>query len=371
MTDLTLLPDAAHRNRPRTGVLLINLGTPAAPTASAIRRYLRQFLSDRRVVELPRALWLPILYGIILPFRPRKLVHAYRSVWTAQGSPLLYHSQQQRAAIERALGEQLQDDVPVALAMTYGEPAIGPALDELEHRHVRRLLVLPLYAQYSATTTAAALDAVAAQFRSRRWPPELRTISSYHDDEAYLEALAQSLREHWRCAGPSDHLLISFHSIPRRCLERGDPYYCHCQKTARLLSERLGLAPQHWSLSFQSRLGNQAWLMPYTDEVVPQLAQRGVRRLDVICPGFAADCLETLEEVAIRYREAFLAAGGTEYRYVAALNATPPHIEALTGLIRRHLQGWPSVRGDADEIAQRRLRVAAAEPRLRSPRLPG
>lgn len=362
-------PDQAHRARPRTGVLLMNLGTPDAATPRAIRRYLREFLSDPRVVELPRALWLPILYGFILPFRPRKLVHAYRSVWTEEGSPLLRYSQRQRSALKAALDRRAGEGLVVELAMTYGTPSTAEALRSLERQQVRRLLVLPLYAQYSATTTAAALEAVFAQLRRQRWLPELRTINSYHDDPGYLGALAQSLREHWSRHGEPDHLLLSFHSIPRRCLERGDPYYCHSQKTARLLAEALQLPAQRWSVSFQSRLGKQPWLMPYTDEVVKQLAARGVRRLDVICPGFSADCLETLEEVAMRYRDDFIAAGGAEYRYVPALNDAPAHIEALADLALRHLCGWP-LQEPGDDAALRLSRAGAAQARLRCSGLP-
>lgn len=351
-------PELVHRERARRGVLLINLGTPDAPTAPAIRRYLRQFLSDPRVVELPRWLWLPILHGFILPFRPRRLVRAYAKVWSAQGSPLLAISKAQRSALAAALGS----DIEVELAMCYGEPSIPAALDRLEQAGARRILILPLYPQYSGTTTAAALDAVFAALRTRRWMPELRSINSYHDRPAYIEALAASIESHWAQHGRGDHLLISFHSIPREYLEKGDPYFCQCHKTARLLAERLELAPEHFSVSFQSRLGRRPWLQPYTDLVVPQLAQRGHRRLDLVCPGFSADCLETLEEVAIRYADDFRAAGGGELRYIAALNADAAHIDALADLCREHLQGWP---GQADDEAEPRLlRVTAIRPSL-------
>jgi ferrochelatase len=359
-------PDRIHRQRPRTGVLLVNLGTPDTPTAPAIRRYLRQFLSDRRVVEAPRWLWLAVLYLFILPFRPRRLVHAYAKVWGPKGSPLLSISREQTAALSAALG----DEAIVALAMTYGEPSIESEIAGLEQAGVRRLLVLPMYPQYSGTTTAAVYDALFAVLARRRWMPDLRTIGSYHDDPQHIEALARSIESHWREQGRGDHLLISFHSIPRRYVESGDPYFCQCQKTARLLSQRLGLDAKACSVSFQSRLGREPWLMPYTDVVVPQLAAAGVRTLDVVCPGFAADCLETLEEVAIRYAADFSAAGGASLRYIPALNAQPIHIDALASLCRRHLHGWEdaaSTNADQALIAQRLERVERLRPSLDSP----
>ncbi len=360
-----MTPESAHRMQSRTGVLLVNLGTPDAPTAPAIRRYLRQFLSDRRVVEFPRLLWLAILYFFILPFRPRRLVHAYEKVWTAQGSPLMAISREQQEALSAAFGP----DVIVELAMTYGAPSIDAALSELETAGVRRLLALPMYPQYSGSTTAAVFDALFAALGRRRWMPEIRTIGSYHDDPGHIEALATGIESYWQSQGRGDHLLISFHSIPRRYLENGDPYFCQCQKTARLLVTRLALKADAFSVSFQSRLGRQPWLMPYSDRVIPQLATgRGVRRLDVVCPGFAADCLETLEEVAIRYAADFVAAGGEALRYIPALNAQPAHIDALVALCRRHLQGWTEAGATegADAVAARLQRVESIGPTLDS-----
>jgi ferrochelatase len=359
-----------HSAPARTGVLLLNLGTPEAPTPAAIRRYLKPFLSDRRVVELPRALWLTILYAFILPLRPRRLAHSYASIWMTpgpQGSPLLHYSQLQRDGLRDWLAQQLGQSVPVALGMTYGKPGIDAALAELEAQNVRRVLVLPLYPQYSASSTGAALDAVFRALQTRRWMPELRTINSYHDDADCIAALAQSLREHWASSGRADHLLISFHSIPRQYFLAGDPYYCFCEKTARLIAEHLQLAPGSWSVSYQSRLGKQPWLQPYTDLVIPQLARSGVSSLDVICPGFAADCLETLEEVALRYRDDFIAAGGKHFHYVPALNASPLHIEALGRMLARHLAGWLP---HADEDSATRVaRAQAAEAQMQSPTL--
>lgn len=364
--------DRPHADGARCGVLLINLGTPSAPTPDAIRRYLRPFLSDRRVVELPRPLWLTILHAFILPFRPRKLAHSYGAIWMRpgpEGSPLMHYSRRQQQLVREWLFAQFGQDVPVALGMTYGEPSIGQALDELEAQGVRRVLALPLYAQYSATSTAAALDAFFAAVQKRRWMPEVRTVTRYHDHAPYIEALAASVRTHWQRQGRGDHLLMSFHSIPRDYFLKGDPYYCFCQKTARLLAETLGLADGQWSVSFQSRLGNRPWLQPYTDFVIPQLAQGGTRTLDVICPGFASDCLETLEEVALRYRDDFLAAGGQQFRYIPALNDDAAHIAALGQLAAGHLQGWMADPETEAGAAERTRRAQALQAQLVSPTL--
>ncbi len=358
--------EQAHSAQARTGVLLVNLGTPQAPTASAIRAYLRQFLSDQRVVELPRLLWLPILYGFILPFRPRKLVHAYAKVWGEDGSPLMAISRRQAKAVQKILGE----DPAVELAMTYGEPSIDNALSKLESQGVGKVLILPLYPQYSGTTTAATMDALFAALGRRRWLPEIRTINSYHDEPSYIQALAKSVESHWLAAGRGDHLLMSFHSIPRKYLEKGDPYFCQCHKTARLLAERLQLQQRDWSISFQSRLGRQPWLQPYSDLVIPQLARTGQRKLDVICPGFSADCLETLEEVAIRYADDFTAAGGEALRYIPALNDQVDHINCIASLLSKHSTDWSTIpRLNAHELEARQDRVRKIMPALHSPEL--
>ena len=324
-------PDHTPSAARRSGVLLVNLGTPDAPTASAIRRYLREFLSDRRVVELSRLLWLPLLHLFILPLRPLKLRHSYESIWTPQGSPLMAISRQQQSALQAALGP----DVHVSLAMRYGNPSIAEALSDLGRRDVRRLVVLPLYPQYSATTTAAVLDQVFALLRTWRWLPELRTVNQYHDDDGYIDALTRSVEVHWQAQGRGEHLLMSFHSIPMSYFKAGDPYFCHCHKTARLLAERLGLVEGQWSVSFQSRLGRMPWLQPYTEPHLQELAKKGVQKLDVICPGFSADCLETLEEITLRYGESFRQAGGEALRYIPALNDAPAHIAALKTITER------------------------------------
>lgn len=320
---------------PRCGVLLVNLGTPEAPTAPAIRRWLREFLSDRRVVQLPRVIWWPILYGFILPFRPRALVHKYVSIWTARGSPLLAVSREQQQALAAS-----SPDCYVQLAMRYGEPSIAAGLAALRQAGALRILILPLYPQYSVTTTATVADAVAMALEQAEVKPELRFINDYYADAGYIAALAASLRRHWQQTGRAEKLLMSFHGLPQSVVDQGDPYARQCETTAKLLAQSLELQASEWALSYQSRLGRAAWLQPYTDATVRRLAQRGIQTLDVICPGFAADCLETLEEIAQQNRAIFRAAGGRDLRYIPALNASAEHIAALAGLIRSHAAGW-------------------------------
>lgn len=319
----------------KTAVLLLNLGTPSSPQAGSIRRWLRQFLSDPRVVELPRWLWLPILHLCILPLRPRRLAAKYASIWGEGGSPLLSISQQQQQALQAAL-PQLHID----LAMRYGQPDIASAMARIKAQNCTRLLVFSLYPQYSATTSASNIDAIAAYVRSQRRAPELRFVSSYHDDAGYIEALASSVRRHWAQHGRSEKLLMSFHGLPQRCTDLGDPYAQQCQHTARLLAQALQLQAQDWQLCYQSRLGYAQWLQPYTAQTLQSLATQGLQQVDVICPGFAADCLETLEEISQQNRELFMQAGGKALNYVPALNADPEHIHALKQLILRHTQGW-------------------------------
>ena len=329
----------AHQQTAKAGVLLINLGTPDAPTPDAIRRYLREFLSDDRVVDLHPWLWWPILNGIILRTRPRKLAPRYAAIWTARGGPLLDIGLDQAAGLGERLSAQLGAEVPVALAMRYGNPSIQAGLAALEQQGVRHVLVLPLFPQYSASTTASALDAVFDALKLRRWLPSLHTVNHYHDHPAYIAALAGSVRQHWQQQGRGEHLLMSFHGIPQRYFAMGDPYYCECHKTARLLAAELGLAEGAWSLSFQSRFGREEWLKPYTDQHLAELAARGVKQLDVIAPGFAADCLETLEEIGDEYGELFAGLGG-RLRYVPALNAGAAHLDALTQLLLPQLRDW-------------------------------
>lgn len=325
------MPDAeSNPVRPRTGVLLINLGTPDAPTASAVRHYLAEFLGDPRVVEIPRAIWLPILYGFILPFRPARVARNYAGIWMEEGSPLLVYSQRLAQRLEESL-----DEVPVELGMSYGNPSIEAALGRLEAQQVEQVIVLPLYPQYSATTTAASFDVLARSLGRRRTIPSLALIRDYHDQPAYIEALAASIRAHWEQQGRGDHLVMSFHGIPKRNVDLGDPYASQCERTAQLLAEALGLEPSEWSQVYQSRFGKAEWLQPYADERFRELARQGFGTLDVLCPGFAADCLETLEEIAEEYAELFQEAGGKALRYIPALNDTPAHADALRDCIRR------------------------------------
>ncbi|MCC8999218.1 MAG: ferrochelatase [Candidatus Contendobacter sp.] len=328
-----------------TGILLANLGTPDAPTPAAVRRYLAEFLWDSRVVEIPRLLWWLILHGVILRVRPAQSARKYQHIWTADGSPLLAISRRQSAAVAAQLAERYPGPVRVALGMRYGNPSIASALAELQAAGARRVLVLPLYPQYSAATVASTFDAIAAELRTWRWLPELRLITHYHDDPGYLDAVADSIRAaHIGQAG--ERLLFSFHGLPQRNLFAGDPYHCQCHKTARLVAERLELLPEQWAVAFQSRFGRARWLQPYTSALLADWAKAGVKSVTVVCPGFAADCLETLEEIAVENRQVFLDAGGEQYRYLPALNDAPAHIEMLAGLIGRHAAGWPEFSAD-------------------------
>jgi ferrochelatase len=333
--------DFKHGQSERTGVLLVNLGTPDAPTPGAVRRFLAEFLADPRVVETPRWLWLPVLHGVILRIRPRRSAHAYQQIWTERGSPLMVYSQSLAQRLETALVERFGSSLTLALGMSYGNPSIPVALEQLRKAGASRIVVLPLYPQYSATTTASVFDRVTRTLQQWRWVPELRFVMQYHDEPAYIEALAASIEQHWETRGGRNHLLLSFHGIPQSYVQAGDPYYEQCVNTARLLGARLKLAESDWSMSFQSQVGRAEWLRPYTDELLIQCAREGRRDLTVACPGFAIDCLETLEEIELRNRETFLSNGGSAYTYVPALNATDAHVELLTNLIARHLQGWP------------------------------
>jgi len=331
---------SADRPIERAAVLLVNLGTPDAPTASAVRRYLAQFLSDRRVIDTPRWLWWPILHGVILRLRPRRSARAYASIWTEQGSPLLVFSRALAAALDRRLRAATADRAEVALAMCYGRPAIAPALDRLVNAGVRRLLVLPIYPQYSATSTGAVFDAVTSALQRLRWPPELRFVNDYHADPEYISVLAENVQKYWREHGRAQRLLLSFHGIPQRYVRLGDPYFDQCMVTALRLREKLAIGADECSVVFQSRVGREPWLMPYTDETLKQLPGQGVRHVQVLCPGFAVDCLETLEEIAETNRHLFLAAGGERMDYIPAPNADASHVDMLLRLVRRHAGGW-------------------------------
>jgi protoporphyrin/coproporphyrin ferrochelatase len=329
-----------HGSPQRIGVLLSNLGTPQAPTASALRPYLRQFLWDPRVVEVPRPVWAFVLNAFVLPFRPRKVAHAYGTIWTDGGSPLLVTGRAQRDALAASLGEVLGDGVRVALGMRYGRPSIDAALQELIDANCRRILHLPLYPQYAAATTATNIDALAASFARRRWLPELRTINQYDDDPRYIGALVASIREVWERDGEPERLLMSFHGIPQRYWDQGDPYPCFCMRTGRLVAEGLGLPNERYAITYQSRFGREPWVQPYTDKTLEAWGQEKLASVDVICPGFSADCLETLEEIEVQNREIFEHAGGGRFRYIPALNVREDHLAMLQGLILRHLRGW-------------------------------
>jgi ferrochelatase len=358
-------PSYAHGTQPCMGVLVTNLGTPDAPTPRALRRYLAEFLADPRVVETPRVIWWLALHAVILRVRPRRSARLYEKVWQEAGSPLLRISRSQTAALQRALTQKLPGPVRVALGMRYGKPSIAAALDELRHASARRLLVLPLYPQYSATTTASTFDAVADQLKNWRWLPELHFVTHYHDEPGYIRALARSVKATWEAHGRSRRLLFSFHGIPNRYFLAGDPYHCQCRKTARLVADELGMPEGDWTVSFQSRFGPQEWLAPYTDRTLREWAKNGISSVDVICPGFSADCLETLEEIAQLNREVFLSAGGERYTYIPALNDGVEHIQLLADLVAKHSQGWPEASPDWDvqrqaaELALSRQRAAA------------
>jgi ferrochelatase len=335
----------SHGETAAVGVLVAHLGTPDAPTAPALRRYLREFLSDPRVIELPRWKWLPILHLFVLTRRPKASAALYRKIWTSAGSPLLVGTRTVAAALGEALARDLAEPPHVAVGMRYGNPSMASALRELASRGCRRILLFPLYPQYSGTTTGSTFDAAFAELQTWRWVPELRTVACYHDDPGYVGALAASIRESWVQRGRARRLLLTFHGIPRRYFEAGDPYFCHCQKTARLVAEALGLAADDWLITFQSLFGKEEWLRPYTDETMRRLGEQRLESVDVLCPGFAVDCLETLEEIDGLNREIFQHAGGGDYRYIPCLNERPDHVAALVAIARRHLSGWVSDAG--------------------------
>ncbi len=336
-----MMPDTRHymglgdhvpASLPRTGVLLVNLGTPDAPTAAALRPYLAEFLSDPRVIEQPRWLWWPVLHGLILRTRPRRSARAYRRIWTPEGSPLRVLSERLAAAVRAELAQR-GHALEVALAMRYGHPHITDTIATLQARGVGRLLVLPLYPQYSGPSSGSVADAVAMALQSLRWPPELHLAGDYHDHPGYLDALADSVRAYWSGHGRGERLLMSFHGIPQRYVRAGDPYERQCRATAAGLRQRLGLDADTALVTFQSRVGREPWLQPYTDATVRRLGAEGIGRIDVISPGFAVDCLETLEEIAMQNRDFFRDAGGGELHYIPALNDRPAHVRALCDLI--------------------------------------
>ncbi|WP_100657793.1 ferrochelatase [Alteromonas flava] len=330
----------SHRQPDKIGVLITNLGTPEAPTKQALRPYLKEFLSDPRVVEVPRLIWWFVLNGIILNIRPKRSAHAYSTVWSEQGSPLMVHTKDQCEAISQRCREVYGEDVVVDFAMRYGQPGISQTITRMQAQGVRKLLVLPLYPQYCASTTGSTFDAIADCFKQSRWLPDFRFISHYHDDTRYIAALADKIKAHWQEHGRADKLIMSYHGIPKRYLLNGDPYHCECHKTSRLIAAHLGLEKSEYMTTFQSRFGREEWLKPYTDHTLQDLPSEGVKSVQVVCPGFSSDCLETIEEIGVENRDYFLEAGGERYEYIAALNSDPGHIDVLFSMIQENLHAW-------------------------------
>ncbi|HWI80954.1 ferrochelatase [Ramlibacter sp.] len=352
-------PPFVHGEPSAIGILYCNLGTPDEPTAASVRQYLAEFLSDPRVVEIPPVVWQPLLRGVILPLRSSKSAAKYETIWTPEGSPLKVWTQKQATLLQGWLGER-GHQVKVRAAMRYGNPSIASQLDALKAQGASRILVLPAYPQYSGTTTASIVDAVGAWAQRQRSLPELRFVNRYHDHPGYIKALAARIGHHWLQHGRGDHLVMSFHGVPERTLQLGDPYHCECQKTARLLAGQLGLLPENYSVTFQSRFGKAKWLEPYTEPSLRRLAERGVGRVDVVCPGFTGDCLETLEEIGQEGRAAFLGAGGKDFHYIPCLNDEPTWIAALGAIAERHLAGWPTQEAAAPQaLAASRERALA------------
>jgi len=352
-------PPYAHGQATTTGILLCNLGTPDAPTAPAVRRYLGQFLMDPRVVELPKALWWLILNGIILRIRPSKSAAKYATIWTPEGSPLKFWTQKQATLLRGYLGER-GHKLEIRYAMRYGQPAIAQELDALKAAGCTRILIVPAYPQYCNATAASVFDAVYDWAHKVRNLPEFRFVNRYHDDAGYIQALKNSVQKHWLAHGRPDKLVMSFHGMPERTLHKGDPYHCECHKTGRLLAEALGLKRDEYAVTFQSRFGRDKWIEPYTEPTLVALAQAGTKRVDVVCPGFSSDCIETLEEIDQEVREAFLHAGGQEFHYIPCLNDNPDWLHALADLCERHMGGWPTkVPPDANEAQKTRERAMA------------
>ncbi|ASJ70408.1 ferrochelatase [Granulosicoccus antarcticus] len=366
-------PNYAHESEGRLGVLIVNLGTPAAPETGAVRRYLAEFLSDPRIIELPRWLWKIILHGVILRIRPARSAKAYREVWSDEtGSPLLSISRQQSAALAVELEKRFGEHVTVSLGMRYAQPSIDSAITELEAANVRRLIVLPMYPQYSGTTTASVFDAVASRMQRTRWIPEMRFINQFCDHHAFIKALADSVRESWEANGRGDLLVTSYHGIPQRYLLAGDPYFCLCHKTSRLLGEELGLATEQIRVVFQSRVGKEEWLRPYCDETMKKLPGEGFKSIDIMSPAFSADCLETIEEICGENREYFEENGGERFQYIPCLNDRQDHITFLGNLVERHAQGWPETDPERDiETEREQLQATAARAKTQRTKLLG
>lgn len=355
-------PKYTHQDANKVGILLANLGTPEAATAPALRKYLGQFLMDRRIIEIPRFIWCWILHCIILVVRPKKSAEKYASIWTNEGSPLMVHAKKQAILFQGFLSQKIKSPFVVSLGMSYGNPSIQNAIEELKAQHCDRILVFPLYPQYASSSTAAVFDAVWKTLLKTRNVPEIRTVRHYHDHPAYIQALASSVRAYWQTNGKPNKLVMSFHGVPKFHLLKGDPYHCECIKTGRLLAESLGLTKDEFTIAFQSRFGRQEWLQPYLSNVLTALGQQKVQRVDVICPGFSSDCLETLEEIAMEGKHIFQENGGGEYHYIPALNTQEPWIHAMCDIALMHMQGWVSREFDSvAESQQNEMRALRAK----------
>lgn len=345
-------PPYTHGDPLRVGILLINLGTPEAPTGKALRPYLKQFLSDRRVVEIPRLIWWLILNGVILNIRPKKSAEKYAQIWSDEGSPLYVHTKKQASLLQGYLSTKINSPYAVEFAMRYGNPSVESAILKLKARNCNRILVIPMYPQYAASSSASAMDDVWRTLLRSRNVPAIRSIRNYHDHPAYISALAASVRQHWAQNGKPEKLIMSFHGVPRYTLDKGDPYHCGCHKTGRLLAEALGLEKPEYMVCFQSRFGKAEWLKPYLAGTLEELGKQKLKRIDVICPGFSSDCLETLEEIAMEGKETFQHHGGGEYHYIAALNERDEWIHALCSIALENLQGWVSSDWDHGKAAR-------------------
>lgn len=357
-------PPFTHGTQRKTGILLVNLGTPDEPTTASVRKYLNEFLWDPRIVEIPRPIWWLILNGIILRVRPAKSAKKYQTVWMNEGSPLRVYTERQAQMLRGYLGEMIKSPLAVVAAMRYGNPSIEAGIDKLKAQHCDNILVLPMYPQYAASTTGSTFDKVAEVLMKKRNVPGIRFVRNFHDHPAFIKAIATNVNAHWMKIGrpdfATDKLLMTFHGVPKFHLTKGDPYHCEAHKTGRLIAEALGLKKEDYVVTFQSRFGRAEWLQPYTDNTLETLGKEGTKRIDVICPGFAADCLETLEEIADEGKETFLHAGGKTFNYLPIANDTPAYVGALTEIARQHLQGWVSDGGSWDrEGAAREAEMSA------------
>ena len=357
-------PIYQHGSSGKTGILLVNLGTPDAPTPKALKPYLKEFLSNSRVIEIPKWVWWPILNIIILNTRPKKSAEKYSLIWTKDGSPLKVHTERQAKLLLGLIGERIKPAPLVEYAMSIGNPSISEVLVRMKQHDCERILVLPLYPQYAASSTAAALDGVFSQLRKMRNVPAIRTVKHYHDHPGYISTLAQNVRDYWMKTGEPDKLIMSFHGVPRFTLDKGDPYHCECQKTGRLLAEALNLDTEKFKICFQSRFGRTEWLRPYTTDILEQLGKQNTRRIDVVCPGFVSDCLETLEEIAIEGKTTFIQAGGQEFHYIPCLNERDDWIHALADIALTNLEGWLGLeesKENAEQSRQLAVKMGAKE----------